>query len=201
MSRDVKIALGIIGGALALCVCGVIGGLALLGFVGEKITTELVADDPAEIAAAAQDMLAYELPPGYQEELLMNIVFGKILIISAVDDLSTRPVITVTQLNSGMEIGDTSEEDMQRSMRANAQEYSGGSDADFQWVEDRVVVIDEQEVTLSVYEGEDSQSGTRMRQVVSGFFTARGGPTMVMIMGPVSSWNQSEIDAFLSSIG
>ena len=54
-------------------------------------------------------------------------------------------------------------------------------------------------VLLLTYEGSD-YAGHTLRQMVSGLFEGRGGPTMLMITGDADSQAWEDIPAFIASI-
>ena len=52
---------------------------------------------------------------------------------------------------------------------------------------------------LTIYEGVD-KNGVAVREVVIGLFESKTGPAMLIFIGSIPSWNQTEIDTFIQSI-
>jgi hypothetical protein len=65
-------------------------------------------------------------------------------------------------------------------------------------IETRPVTVREQEVTLVISEGITSE-GETYRQVTAAF-QGKGGPALLMLSEPVTSWNQQVVDALIASI-
>jgi hypothetical protein len=65
-------------------------------------------------------------------------------------------------------------------------------------IETRPVIVREQEATLVISEGVTSE-GEMYRQVTVAFH-GKGGPALIVLSEPVTSWNQQSVDAFIASI-
>ncbi len=203
MSKNTKIVLGIILAIVVVCGIAVVAGVVGMGLLTKSVADgSMFIDDPEEAAVEASKMLSYELPDGYREQALMNVIVGKMLMI-AQKDLSeadrTTPLIMIMQLSSLVAGDATSQEQFQRQMEESMTTTSGGEKLELQLVEEKTITIAGQETKLLVYEGTDSK-GVELREVITGFFKANGKPTMVMIVGQISTWPEEEMDAFLSSI-
>ena len=193
MSRNTKIALGIIGGIVVLCTCiSVLGFFALRQF-GQNFGENAIAENPEDAKALAESMIDYDLPPGYAEEGGFNMFFAKMVFIE--DATAYGPTIMLTQYLTAAYANDPQ---MQQQLQEQMVKSFGTGDTDFTLVGEKVVTIRDQEVTFLIYEGESY--GTQMRQMFSIPFEGKSGTIMVMIMGTVEGWNEEEIDAFLESL-
>ncbi len=203
MSKNTKIILGIVLGIVVICGIVAIAGVIGVGLIGKSVADgSLYTDDPEKLAEEASKILSYELPDGYREQALMNIIVGKMLMISQ-SDLSnsdyTTPVIVIMQLSSLIADGSTSQEDFQRQMEQNMTTTSGGEQLDLELVEEKTMTIAGQETPLLVYEGTNSK-GVEVREITTGLFEVNGKSVMVMITGQKSNWPEEDMNAFLSSI-
>jgi hypothetical protein len=199
MSRNTKIALGIIGGLVALCVIVGVAVVIIVGTMGKSIMGNMMVTDPTEVAKVAGQIAEYDLPPGYHEQMVMNIAFEKMLLITP-DTSSTEPTIMILSISSSMMSGGkVDQEQLRQQMQQNMQNQSSYSSASLQLVDTSDVEIADQTVTLVTYEGQSS-TGSMMRQVTSSFFEVKDNYLMLMIMGPVGQWPEDDINAFITSI-
>jgi hypothetical protein len=194
MNRNTKIILGVLGGILIICLCLVVGGLLAVRNLGNS----LVIDNPEEIRAAANGIADYALPPGYQEEGVINFIFGKMLMISAGDTTgpSARPVIMFMQLPADLL---TDEEGLRAQTELGIQQAFGNRQYSLEYVGERNAIIREENVSLLIYEGVD-ENGVPFRQIISEVFPGKAGPTLLFILGPIRGWDDGEIDAFIRSL-
>jgi hypothetical protein len=194
MNRNTKIILGVLGGVFGICLCLVVGGGLALRNLGDA----MVIDNPAEIGAAADGIADYTLPPGYQEEGVINFIFGKMLMITAGDSLGpgARPVIMFMQLPDEM-LAD--QEDLRAQSEMGIQQALGSGEYDLAYVGERNAIIREENVSLLIYEGVDA-NGTPFRQMISEVYSGKAGPTLLFIMGPIRGWDEKEVDSFIRSL-
>ncbi|MEN8241998.1 MAG: hypothetical protein ABFS17_08765 [Chloroflexota bacterium] len=183
----------IILGVLMLCCCVVVGGgywALTSGF--EYFADSMIVDDPAQIQEAADELADYQLPVGYQEEFVMDILGFKALFIT---HSSKNSVIMLMQFNESL-FGDV-DQARQQFQDTFLQQFQGES-IQFTPVGQEQVVIRGQETTLFIYEGSDS-AGTDYEQWVS-VFNGKNGTVMLMVYGAVGSLDQAELFSFLDSI-
>ncbi|MBN2003512.1 MAG: hypothetical protein JXA21_09165 [Anaerolineae bacterium] len=203
MSKNTKIILGIVLGIVVICGLAAIAGVIGIGLIGKRVADgSMFTDDPEEAASAAAEMLSYDLPDGYREQAVMNLIVGKMLVI-AQSDLSTTdrttPIIMIMQLSALISGDSMSQEDFQRQMEESMTTTSGGEKMELELVEEKEMTIAGQETQVLIYEGTNSE-GAAVREVVTSMFKANGKQTIVMIIGPISTWPEEEMDAFLLSI-
>ncbi|MBN1309927.1 MAG: hypothetical protein JXB30_00815 [Anaerolineae bacterium] len=198
MSRNTKIVLGIIGALVILCVVVIAGAIIAVSVMGESIVENMIIEDPAEVAEAADKIADYELPPGYEERMVMNIIFGKMLLIGP-EDQSDKPMITLMQISSIVGSDEMDQEQYRQQMQQSMELQASQREMYMQLVDESEVEIAGQEVTLMTYEGDTDYGGT-MRQVVSDIFEVNDSLIMLMIMGEIESWPESDLEAFIESI-
>lgn len=193
MDKTTKTIIGIAAGIIVLCVCAAVGGFYLLKPRLAQIAEDLVIEDPAEVQAMAEEMAAYTLPPGYEENMGMNMFgVGQMAFFTASDN---RPMISFFEINPTFA---GSEEEMRAQMRQSFERQMNSRTSELTQTEERSITIAGEETTLSVYEGTD-ESGRAVRQWLT-LFQGNNGPVLVMIMGSVDGWNEAELTAFLESI-
>jgi len=192
MSTNTKRLLLIIGIAAAFCLVAVgvaVGGLSLLG---NRLKNNFVTD-PAKAQQMAHAFISYELPAGYKEQMGMDFLIYKMILISPPES-SSQPMIFLAQFQSqGM-----SPEQMTQQMQQSIDQQSGSSGLKLKLVETRKVTINGNQTSLSVSEGSDA-SGTLIRQWVTAF-PGKSGLILIMIQGSVSEWDDTVLNSFLASI-
>jgi hypothetical protein len=191
-SKTTRIIL-IVLGVLVLCCCCVLGGGYLLTRYGlGYIADSVVVQDQSQINRISDELADYDLPPGYEEEFVMNILGIQALIIT---NQSDGAMITMMQFNSNLY--GNSEATRQQFRETFMQQYQN-NDIQFSPVDQRQIDIRGEEATVWVYEGFDSQ-GNDFRQWVT-VFEGQNGTIFLMIVGRESTWNDAEMEAFVQSI-
>ena len=183
----------LIGVAAVFCLLAVgaaVGGLALLG---NRVKNSVVTD-PAKVQQMAHGFINYQLPPDYKEQMGMDFLVYKMIMISPVEP-TTRPLILLAQFQAGNMTADQMSQQMQQSMA----QQNGSSGLKLKVVETRSVTINGKQVPLTVSEGSD-QSGLTLRQWITAFPGKSGAMTLVMIQGSTEQWDDAAFDSFLSSI-
>ncbi len=185
-----------LGGAALFCLCAVGVAVFLFARVGQQIEKGMKTD-PAGAAQAAHAIADYTLPPGYQEQMAMDLFIYKMVFIGPSTTGSTyssgKPIIMLAQFKAGAD-----QQQMQQQIQQSFEQQSGQRGYSMKVVETKKMTIRGQEVTVITYEG-TGESGTVMRQMIT-TFPGKGGTAMLMIMGEADHWNKEEIDAFLTSI-
>lgn len=194
MSRNTKIILAIIVILILLCLCG----CGVVFFMFRSIGTMLeqsVVTDPASVASISETIADYEVPAGYQEAFGMNL-FGFSIVALGTGEGEGQPdnLIMLMQIPSYMNM---SEADLEQQLH-QALEGQTNQDVQLSVIDEMITTIRDQEVVLTISEGADSD-GQQIRQLM-GLFQGKGGPTMLMIIGPTQGWDQATIDQFIQSI-
>jgi hypothetical protein len=199
MSKNTKIVLGIVIGVVLLCICICIGAWVAFLITGKAIEESALIEDPVEAQTLAQDIIDYDLPPGYQELGAFNMGIMKMVVIND-EGVSTysvgSPMIMIAEIPFSLVMD---EEEMILQIQSNMERSMGNQKFDMIFVGEETATIRGQEVTLLTYEGTSDQ-GTAMRQVVSSFFEGKSGSVMLMIFGEEAGWDQARVDAFIGSI-
>jgi len=191
MSRGLKIALVVL--AVILFCCCVAGlGATLLG---ARLFGRAIITDPGRAEAIGHEIAEYELPPGYDEMFAMNVVGIKMVAIGPTTPTPESMVIMLMQFPASLEI---SREEMERQMEQALARQTGLGSAEMRVVGQEQVTIKGEPVTLTIREGA-AEDGRRLRQA-TGLFQGRGGPTMLMVMGEATAWDQPLLDRFIASI-
>jgi len=185
-----------LGAAALFCGCAVLAAFLVLRQAGQKLQEGINAD-PASAAEAAHKIADYELPPGYQEQGGMDILFYSFVIIApeATGATTTSPIIMLAQFSQAAGID---RKQMEQQLRQSFEQQSGQRGADMQVVEVKTMVIRGEETEVTIFEGADA-NGYVMRQLITSF-TGKDGTAMLMIMGSPSTWDETAIDDFIESI-
>lgn len=190
MARSTRILLSIVGAVLFLCcVAGL--GLTLLGV---RVATRSMVSDPARVAAIRDQIVSYQLPNGYREMFASDILGMKVIAIGPQDSRSNLLIIMLMQLPSAIS---TEEDDLRRQMEVALTRQTGFGTGDLRIVGTEPAIILDQEVTLTVREGE--AGGETLRQV-SGLFDGPNGPVLLFVTGVAETWDRPLLERFLASI-
>lgn len=184
-----------LGAALLFCCCAVLAAYLVFRQAGQTLQDGMKTD-PESAAQAAHKIADYDLPPGYQEQMSMDILFYSFVIIAPDTDTqpTTSPLIMLAQFSqTGMD-----REQMEQQLRQAFEQQSGQRGADMQVVEVKNMVIRGEEVEVTIFEGTDT-NGYVMRQLITSF-PGKDGTAMLMIMGSPSAWDDNMIDDFIESI-
>ncbi len=184
-----------LGAALLFCCCAVLAAILVFRQAGKTIQDGMKTD-PESAAQAAHKIADYDLPPGYQEQMSMDILFYSFVIIAPDTDAqtTTSPIIMLAQFSqAGMD-----RQQMEQQLRQAFEQQSGRRGADMQVVEVKNMVIRGEEVEVTIFEGTDA-NGYVMRQLVTSF-PGKDGTAMLMVMGSPSAWDDNLIDDFIKSI-
>lgn len=195
MSRSAKIIIGVIVVLLGLCMCcclaGSLTGPMMMGSIMEQVAS--ATEDPQEVAQMAGNIVDYQLPPGYSEQYGMGFM-GFDMVVLGTENLTEQAIM----LMQVPEMLGLTPEDMIRTMEQSLQSQTGQENVSMYVVDTIETTIRDQNVTLTVMEGSDS-NGYAIKQV-TGVFRGNNGAAMLMIVGPQQSWNQETVDAFISSL-
>ncbi len=185
-----------LGGAALFCICAVGVAVFLFARVGQQIEKGMKTD-PASAAKAGHAIADYTLPPGYQEQMAMDLFIYNMVFIAPSSTGSTyssgKPIIMLAQFKAGAD-----QQQMQQQIQQSFEQQSGQRGYSMKVVETKKMTIRGQEVTVITYEG-TGENGAVLRQLITSF-PGKGGTAMLMIMGEPQQWNKEEIDAFLASI-
>jgi hypothetical protein len=183
----------IILGVLVLCCCIVLGGGYLLTRYGfEYLGNTMIVQDPAQISQVSDKLADYDLPPGYEEEFVMDILGIQALFSFNGNNGS---MITMMQINTSL-YGD-SESTRQQFQDSFLQQFQTDN-IQFTAVDQRPIEIRGDQTTLYEYEGSDSQ-GNQFRQWTT-VFEGKNGTVMLMIVGSKNTWDDAEMEAFIQSM-
>jgi len=182
-----------LGAALLFCCCAALVAFLVLRQAGKTIEEGINAD-PEAAAQAAHEIVDYDLPPGYQEQSAINIMFYSLVMIGPEPSTNDGPMIMLAQFSQVA----GSQQEMEEQIRRSFEQQSGNRSLDMQVVEVQKKTIRGAEVEVTIYEGADSNNNV-VRQLLT-TFPGKDGTAMLMIMGPAQTWDQDLIDAFIESI-
>ncbi|MEO8356657.1 MAG: hypothetical protein ABI621_12135 [Chloroflexota bacterium] len=145
------------------------------------------ADD--QITNAAAGIADFDLPADYRPEFSASLEGYTFVSYNPADNHSHLYLIQSEK-----------ESDGERLASAVEQIAPGSYDPQTRMtiIETRPVTVRGQEVTLVISEG-DTSEGEIYRQVTVAF-QGKGGPALLVLSEPVTSWDQDKVDAFIASI-
>ena len=189
-NRNIWIAVAVVG-VLCLVACGV----AFLVFrqigtqVGESIKT-----DPADMAAVSDKIAKYDMPPGYKVQVSMSLFVYDMVMIGPSQTGSSSMTIMLMQFNNGAGLDQAQ---MEEQMRQAFEQQGGQPGMQMKVVETREETIRGEQVPVTISEG--TNQGIPLRQWMT-VFKGNGGPTVLMIQGSTSDWDDELVLNFIHSI-
>jgi hypothetical protein len=192
-SSNKKIWIGL-GAAALFCLCSAAFAAVLFIRMGQQVQ-QGTNDDPQAAAETAHAIADYELPEGYQEEFVMNILTTSMVFMGpkATESRSFEPTIMLAQFKA---IGN--EEQIKDQMRQSFARQKGLGNISMKLVDVKKMNIRGQESDVATYEG-STESGFTMRQIIT-TFPGKKGVAMLMISGPAEYWDEEAINTFIESI-
>jgi len=181
-----------LGGAALFCLCAVAIAMFTFYKIGQKVSAGVNAD-PEAASQAAHEIVDYDLPPGYQEQMAMSIVFYSFVTIAPETYRAGEPIIMLAQFQA-----DVNQQQMEQQMRQSMERQYNIRGVDMRLVESKDATIRGEETVINVYEGSD-QSGNTMRQLITSF-PGKDGVAILMIMGEASQWDKELVNEFVQSI-
>jgi len=181
-----------LGGAALFCLCAVAIAMFTFYKIGQKVSDGVNAD-PEAASQAAHEIADYDLPPGYQEQMAMSIVFYSFVTIAPETYNSGEPIIMLAQFQTG-----ANQQQMEQQMRQSMEQQYNTRGVDMRLVESKDATIRGEETVINIYEGSD-QYGNTLRQLITSF-PGKDGIAILMVMGEASQWDKELINEFVQSI-
>lgn len=196
MDKTTKTVLIIIGSVLLVCICAasVLVATGLWSFMNiARWADTNTSEEPQEVMRIGLEIADFDVPEGFDSPY--GVHFGDMTSIGYVSQ-SKNTHILLTQLPEGTHV------DVDEVLKLLSQ-YSNDPnnrwlDAQATLIEERPVTIRGQEVTLSISEG-TSSDGTTFRSATA-TFQGRGGPSLLVIAGPIEEWDIEMVEAFIASM-
>ncbi len=197
MSKELKIVLGIIGVLLVLCCAA--GGVFMMVVprMAEDVMENSFVEDPAEVAAVADEMMDFTMPAGYEAKMAMDLAGTKMVMIGSAEYGTDHTLMISIMEYPKYFTGNT--EDMKDQFERSFAQQSGISTNNMREAYTEEVVINGEKVDLVVSEGSDN-TGNEMRQVIGVFESKSGSPAVLMIMGDPNSWDLEGYNSFIQSM-
>lgn len=185
-----------LGAASLFCLCAVAAAVLVFMRIGQQFRQGMKTD-PQGASEAAHAIADYELPEGYEEKIAMDFFAYSMVMMgprsSTTVSSSASPMIMLAQFQVA-----TNQQQMQEQMRRSFEQQSGRRGLKMKVVEVRQMTIRGEEVDVTILEGADD-NGFVLRQLIT-TFPGKDGTALLMIMGPVQTWDKEEIDRFVESI-
>lgn len=196
MDKTTKTVLIIIGSILFVCACGAsllfATGLWSLGrFVNWADTN--TSEDPQEVARFGSEIADFDMPEGFGSPY--GIHFGEATSVGYASQ-SRNTHILLTQFPEGTSVN--VEEMLKLISQYSTDSNNRWNDSQMTVVEEKTVTIRGQETTLSISQGTSAEGGTYRSAVAT--FEGKGGPSLLMIAGPLDEWDMEMVEEFIASI-
>jgi hypothetical protein len=189
-NRNIWIAVGVVGG---LCLIACVIAFFVVRQVGTKVG-EAIKTDPADVSAVSDKIAQYDMPPGYKTQMSMSLFVYDMVMIGPSQTGSSSMIIMLMQFNNGAGLDQAQ---MEEQMRQAFQQQGGQPGAQMKVVETREETIRGEQVAVTISEG--TSQGISLRQWMA-VFKGNGGPTVLMIQGTISDWDDELVADFIKSI-
>lgn len=189
-NRNIWIAVAVVG---VLCLVACVIAFFVVRQVGTKVT-DAIKTDPSDVSAVSDKIAEYDLPPGYEAQMSMSLYVYDLVMIGPSPTGSSGMMIMLMQFNGGAGLDQAQ---MEEQMRQAFEQQGGQPGAQMKVVETRAETIRGEQVTVTISEG--TSQGITLRQWVT-VFKGNGGPTVLMIQGSTSDWDDELIADFIHSI-
>ncbi len=194
-SNNRKVLIGIVIVLISICCLCVVLPLVAgsIGMVSLQSAMEsAVVEDPVQAAEIGHQIMAYELPNGYEEQMAVSLMGIKMIFISPDEDVSMMIILAQFPAILGL-----SETEMMEQVESIG--LSGPEDTSIELtnVGTDEVIINGEIVELTIKEGEEAD-GDRVRQVVGTFTAENKAPTLIMIIGSPEGWDDGAYQRFFN---
>jgi len=191
MSRNTKIALGILTGLLVICMCLGAGALLALRNFGKAITQTIKAN-PTDIAQIANGMAKFDTPPGYMVNAMSILGIDMLVITPAYPG---KPIFMMMQYPADRNFDS---DQFQKQIEQSVGQQYFGRGMTFRNLGQTAAYFRGQRVNLIIMEGTTSTGKTILEEM--GAFQGNNGPVFLSIMAERATWDQATVDTFLHSI-
>jgi hypothetical protein len=174
---------------LCLVACAVIA--FFVRNVGQRVG-QSVKSDPAAVNSATQQIASIDLPEGYTPTSSMNIL-GMTMVVY--EGSNKNSALVLIQMPTTTELTEANIKQMEEQM----QNQSGRRLQNYKVIKEYDATIRGKPGKVIIQEGESSDGGDTMRQMMV-VFQGKSGLAMMMIIGPANQWDQSAYDAMVKSI-
>ena len=145
--------------------------------------------NPEDVSSAASEIADFEPPSGYSSEFTASLLGYTVAAYNPGDGHSHLYLIQ-----------SDNESDAEKLEQMLSELVPGSRDPNTRLtvIENRAATIRGQEVTLVISDGVNSD-GDSYRQITAAF-EGKGGPALLVLSEPIERWDQSAVDAFITSI-
>ena len=185
-----KVILILVGTVVVLFVCGSVGTILLINRA-QQVVANTASSNPETVSDVAEDIVDYELPPGYTQSITMSLDDLTMAGFTTEDEHNAILLVQIPSINS------VSTVELRQQMNELVEKQTGESYI-LEQTGTQQVIIRGQTVEMEIYEG-TSSSGMVFRQMM-GTFNGKNGTAWLLIISPTDSWDQPTLDAFIASI-
>ena len=191
MSRNTKIAIGILAGLLVICMCLGAGALLTLRSFGKAIT-QSIKTNPTDIAQIASGIAQFDTPPGYKVNAMS--IFGIDMLVIA-PTYPGKPIFMMMQYPANQNFDS---DQFQKQIEQSVGQQYFGRGMNFRNLGQTPAYFRGQRVDLIIMEGTTNTGKTILEEM--GAFQGNNGSVLLSIMGERATWEQATVDTFLHSI-
>lgn len=184
MSRNAKIAIGIVVGLIVVCAMCAIS----ISIFGARAVSNIEDTDPAEVGA---EIIDYQLPTNFTEEMGFSLFGMRMVAI----DMGEGVIMLIE-----MPVEGASEEQMRSQLEEQFSAQLGQqSNMTFEEVSREEIILNGERSNLVTSEATDS-NGKTSRQATAIFEAKSGKTAMMLIAGDADDWDNAAVSEFLQSM-
>ena len=196
MDKTTKTILLIVGSVVLLCACAAFvvaatGAWSFKRFV--NWSEQNVSERPEAAIRVGSEIADFEIPRGFDSPY--SVHFGDVSMVGYTSR-SERSHILLAQFPVGTNIN--LDEMLRQISKGSGDPNSVWYKTETTLLEEKPVTIRGQETMLSIGEGTSAEGVTYRTAAAS--FQGRGGPSLVMLAGPIDEWDIEMVEAFIASI-
>lgn len=195
MSTNSKIILGVVGGALLLCICAALAAIWLFQPVGTLIgVTRGVSSNaqPENVDQVARQIADFQPPAGYTGQYGMSIGHFELAIYA---ESTYKGHLILMQLPPGVTADQL---EMERHLREQTRDLNYGHFTRVQTISTSQTTIRGQPGTVTNSQGTNSEN--EIYRLTYAIFQGKDGLAYLFIAAPLARWNQAEVDTFIASL-
>jgi hypothetical protein len=163
--------------------------VVLFTLLGVLLIGCAVNNRPGQVDRAAASIADLDLPAGYRADFSATVAGYTIAAFNPGDDHSHLYLIQSQDEADGEKLAE---------MLAELAPGTSDTETRTTIVETRAVRVRDQDTTLVISEGENSEGDAYRQALVA--FQGKGGPALLVFSEPVTRWSPSTVDALLASI-
>jgi hypothetical protein len=194
MTKGTKIVLLVVGGVVLV---GVVGIAAVL-VIGYKYVQKSTSTDPKEIDSIARKIVDYELPENYKPAYSTDIMGFQMVMFQKQNSNGGQMIVLWQISNPSVANNPEARKQFEKSMEEGIKQRGFNKEGAVKVGEKRITIRGKQTSLVKYVNSSEDTKKSAVQAVAT--FEGKGGPATVQIFAQEGSFNDGEVDSFLSSL-